>query len=341
MISQTLFRVLLRLYPPDFRVRFGGEMMEVFRDQLAEARQNGASGVAMLWLRTLPGFGRAALLERMETPHNYGSMKGGEPVLETIRSDLRFAGRMLWKSPLFTVVAVLCIALGCGAVTTIFSTMNALVLRPLPGASRGGQLIRLERKRPGGDDGVSFSYPWYQQIAERARTLNGVIAWGKVSLVLRGRADPGDVVYGELVSGNLFQVLGVQPALGRLFTPGEDRTELADPVIVVSETYWRVHLGADSSAVGRPMVVNGRTFTLIGVAPASFQGMDTPIRSDAWVPIHMQGALRNGPGPLNDVSSIWLRVAARLGDGVDRAAARRTRLARPGARGRDAGRELA
>lgn len=242
-------------------------------------------------------------------------------MFETLRSDLRFATRMLVKTPLFTIVAVLCIAIGSGAVTTIVSAMSAMVYRALPGTRDGGRLVRIERKRPGGDDGVSLSYPWYRQIGERAQSLDGVVAWGKTSLVLRGGADAGDAVYGSFVSGNLFPVLGVQPLLGRFFAPDEDRPGAGTPVIVVSERYWRAHLGGDSAAVGRDILVNGRRATLIGVAPATFQGMDPPILSDAWVPLAMQALVRPAAAPLEDPGATWLRAAARLRPGITLSAA--------------------
>jgi predicted permease len=237
-------------------------------------------------------------------------------MLETLRSDLRFASRMLWKSPLFTAVAVVCIAVGSGAVTTIYSAMNAMVLRALPGTAEGDRLVRIERKRPGGDDGVSLSYPWYREIRDRSRTLDGVIAWSKVPLVLRGGSDAGDAIYGSIVSVNLFPVLGIRPLLGRFFSPDEDRSGGASPVLVVSERYWRAHLGADTAAIGRDLLVNGHRATLIGVAPAAFQGMDTPIRSDAWVPLGMLALVQPGAPDLEDGRATWLRAAARLAPGA-------------------------
>lgn len=252
-------------------------------------------------------------------------------MLATLRQDLRLAARLLWSSPLFTLVAIACIAIGSGAVTTIVSAGNAMVLRPLAGSADGGRLVRIERKRPGGNDGVSLSFPWYTALRDATRGLDGVAAWGKASLVLRGGSGPGDAVYGSLVSGNLFDVVGVRPLLGRFFLPEEDRTELTHPVLVVSERYWRSHLGADSAAVGRDLLVNGRPFTLIGVAPASFRGMDDPILSDAWVPLAMQRVLRPRAGGAADPGDTWLRAAARLRDGTSPAAAQAelTALATP------------
>lgn len=257
---------------------------------------------------------RSALVERWHARHE-PSPRLMSVWLLNLRGDLRHAARTLGKSPMFLVIAVSCIALGSGAVTTIFSTMNALILRPMPGTTHGEELVRIERKKPNENDGVSASYPIFLQLKERARTLQELVAWGKVSLVIRHGSEPGIGVYGSLVSGNLFQALGVQPYLGRFFTPEEDQAELTHPVIVVSEHFWRVRLGADSSAIGRELIVNGHPFRLIGVAPAAFQGMDAPIQSDAWAPVHMQRFLRTTPGPLNDPQGIWLRLAGRMAPG--------------------------
>lgn len=318
--SDRIFLALTRLYPSDFRARFGEEMLQVHRDQLAGAGQAGRLGVARHWLRVVPGLVWAGFQEHREANRPLFA-EGGAPRLETVGQDVRLAIRMLWKTPLFTVIAVACIAVGSGAVTTIFSGANALVFRPLSGTSDAGRLVRIERKEKGGNEGASLSYPWYTTIRDQTRTLGGVVAWGKAALVLRGGSAPGDVVYGSLVSGNLFEVLGVRPYLGRFFAPDEDRTELTDPVIVVSENYWRTRLGADRGAVGRRILVNGQSFTLIGVAPREFRGMDEPIVSDAWVPLHMLPAIRSLASRLDDPGSAWLRMAGRLKPGISPAAA--------------------
>src|SRR5688572_24399309 len=155
-------------------------------------------------------------------------------MLESLTNDLHFAGRVLRKAPLFTIVAVMCISLGSGAVTTVFSAINAMVLRPLPGAEDAGSLFRFERKEPGKNDGISASHPYYEYLRDRTRTLDGLLAWGKASLSLRpaGTGEMGTAVYGSYVSGNFFSVLGVRPLLGRFFLPEEDRADLANPVIV-------------------------------------------------------------------------------------------------------------
>ncbi len=152
---------------------------------------------------------------------------GWENVVSTSVRDVRMAGRMLRKSPVFTGVAVLCIALGSGAVTTIFSAANALVLRPLRGATEPSQLVRLERKRLDGSEGISASYPFFEYLRDRSHTLDGVAVWGHLPLTLTVGHDEGIAVYGNLVSGNFFSVLGVRPLLGRFFAPrrGPSRTD--------------------------------------------------------------------------------------------------------------------
>lgn len=247
-------------------------------------------------------------------------------MLDSLTADLRFAGRMLRRSPLFTIVAVLCIALGSGAVATIFSAMNAMVLRPLAGAAQPEQLVRIERKAPGSNEGISASFPWYEQVRGRAHSVSALIAWGKASLALRtDGGELGTEVYGGYVTSNFFRVLGVRPLAGRFFIDDDDRAGTPEPAIVVSEGFWRAHLGADPGAVGRALWVNGHRFTLVGVAPAEFEGLDAPIEAEAWVPLHARPLLMPGSAPLDDPSNIWMRVAARL---------------RPGISSRDAGREL-
>jgi hypothetical protein len=271
-----LFSLALACFPPHFRERYGEDMAELFDDQRRAARaESGAAGVAALWLRTLPAMVRAGLLER-HTPDPLAPTPSypepGEKMLETLTADLRFALRMLRKSPVFAVVSVLCISIGSGAVTTIYSAMNALVLRPLPGATNGGALIRMERKEPGGNDGVSASYPLYELLRDRARTLDGVVAWGKGSFTIRSADEEGVEIYGNFVTANFFDVLAVRPLVGRFFVAEEGRTELMHPVIVISERVWRARFNGDAGVVGRPLSVNGHPYTIVGVAPALFQG---------------------------------------------------------------------
>lgn len=314
----ALIHFLIALFPPSFRDQFGDDMLELYRDQLHGAASQGRLAVLRLNLRTVLGMTGAALRERWTSRHE---PRVRRPWFANSGRDLRLAFRTLRKSPMFALVAVLCISLGSGAVTTIFSTMNALIFRPLPGTSDSERLVRIERKKPNEQDGTSASYPLYEQVRDRSRTLSDVVAWGKASLVIRSGEQAGTEVYGNLVSGNLFSVFGVKPLVGRFFTTDEDATELTHPVIVVSEGFWRTQLAASRDAIGKPLLVNGHPFTLIGVAPSAFQGMDSPIKVDAYAPIHMQRWLRTTPGPLTDPQGIWLRLGGRLAPGATMQAA--------------------
>jgi predicted permease len=325
-LSERVFARLMLLFPRAFRDRFGGDMRDLFRDQVREARaRDGISGVARLWVRTIPSLLQSALLERRDARRERSSVihrprtrtHRRDSVLQTLMTDLRYAGRMLRKAPVFTLVAVLVVSLGTGAVTTIFSAMNAVVLRPLPGTTDGERLVGVRRVSADGSEGMSASYAYYRHIRDEARTLDGVASWSKASISIADRGE-GHAVYGNIVSGNYFQVLGVRPALGRFFLPDEDRTPLTHPVVVVSHSFWTSVLGADSSVVGRSVTVNGHPYTVIGVAPAGFRGVFTPLKTDAWVPLMMQAQIRPGRDLEN---AVWLWMFGRLADGVSRDAA--------------------
>jgi predicted permease len=226
--------------------------------------------------------------------------------------DFRFAVRMLVKSPLFTAVAVLCIALGTGAVTTIFSAMNAIVLRPLPGVTEPDRLVTIQRRSPDGSEGAQASYRLYEQMRDGSKTMEDVAAWSKVDLSI-GINGRGHAVYGNIVSGNFFKVLGVRPALGRFFLPEEDRTPLIHPVVVLAYSFWQTQLGADPGAVGRTVTVNGHPFTIVGVAPPGFRGAFTPLDVRAWVPLMMQAQVRPGR---DLTTAVWLWTFGRLKPGA-------------------------
>ena len=257
---------------------------------------------------------------------------GWESAVGSFATDLRYAGRMLRKSPVFTIVVVTVISLGTGAVTTVFSAMNALVFRPLPGVTDGARLMTLQRRAADGQSGISASHPYYEHLRERTRTLAGVGAWSKVSLTIQA-GDEGAPAQGYFVSGIYFSLLGVRPTLGRFFAPEEDRTPLTHPVIVLSHAFWRSWFSGDSGVIGRRVAVNGHPFTVIGVAPAEFRGIVGPIVTDAWVPIMMRRQLRPDIArDIRDPSHAWLQLFGRLKDGAASAAAERELTALTAAR---------
>jgi predicted permease len=258
---------------------------------------------------------------------------GWENVVGTAVADLRFAGRMLRKSPVFTVVVIFVISLGSGAVTTIFSAMNALVLRPIPGVGDPDRLVAIEPVRSDGQILQQASYLHYAYLRDTSRTLDAVGAWGRVALTIAAGTE-GSPVGGNMVSGNFFEILGISPVLGRFFAPEETRTPLSHPVIVVSHSFWSSRLGSDPAAIGRTLLVNGTPFTLIGVAPAEFHGIYTGLRADAWVSLMMQPLIRPRS---NLTNASWLWLLGHLRDGSTIEAARHELAALATAQAIDAG----
>jgi predicted permease len=258
---------------------------------------------------------------------------GWEHLVTTLLADLRLAGRMLRRSPVFTLVVVAVVALGSGAVTTIFSGMNAIVLRPVPGIADLERLVTLRPVRQNGDASEQGWYALHAYLRERSRTLDETVAWGRVSLTISARGE-GTAVFGNMVSGNYFQALGVQPALGRFFAADEDRTPLAHPVVVISHAFWTSRMGGDPAAVGSTVLVNGNPFTIIGVAPDDFRGVYTGLRADAWVPLMMQPQLRPRS---NLTTASWLWLFGRLRDGTNAGAAQQELAALADAYRRDSG----
>ncbi len=253
-----------------------------------------------------------------------------ENAVSSLATDVRYAMRMLRRSPVFTIVVVLVISLGVGAVTTIFSATNAFLLKPLPFATNPDRLVSIDRIERAGKGGAQASFPYYAMLRARTRTFADVAAWAKTDLTISA-GETGFAVYGNLVSANFFSVLGIRPVLGRFFLPEENVTPLTHPVIVVSEDFWRSSLGGDSSIVGRSVIVNGTAFTLIGVAPHGFTGIFTPIVASAWVPLMMLPRIRP-TGSLDSHSASWLWMFGRLKDGMSREAAQQDLVALTAAR---------
>jgi len=230
---------------------------------------------------------------------------------------------MLRKSPVFTIVAVLVITLGTGAVTTIFSAANAIALRPLAGVSNAGDLVEVSRVLGDGTGSLWASYPYYRFIRDGGGAhVADVAAWSMLPMTI-STGSAGVATQGSIVSGNFFRVLGVRPALGRFFTPDEDGAATAHPVVVISHGFWTTQLAADSAAIGRTVRLNGNAFTVVGVAPPEFRGPLGLLRTDAWVPLAMQLQLQPGNDLLTNPGPTWLQLFARVRSGVTRDAVQR------------------
>ena len=223
-------------------------------------------------------------------------------MLDGLAQDVRFGGRLLAKSPGFTSVAVLSLALGIGANTTIFTLINAVRLKMLP-VDDPARLVLLHWRSPDGVQtparstwgssrrdgsgliiGSSFSYPAFERIRDRNQVftmLFGFANLGRVSLAANG--EPG-LAQSQMVTGGAFETLGVRPQLGRTLGPDDDR-EGAEPVAMISHGYWQRRFGADPAIVGKAIAVNGHAFTIVGVTPARFSGISPGSADDLWMPL--------------------------------------------------------
>lgn len=230
-----------------------------------------------------------------------------------LTDDLRFAARTLSKRPLFTAAVVLTLGLSIGANSAIFSVINAALFAPL-GVRAPDQLINIYSTDSTGTRQGGTSYPDYLDLKSQAAGLNGVVGYSGLMTTLTDQGTP-QVLFGEMVTGNYFSVLGVPMALGRGFLPEEDQTPGGAPVVVLGHGLWTRRFGADSSILGRVITLNGHPFTVVGVASAGFKGLlFRGLVADLWAPVMMMGQLR--ADHLADRGERWMFLKARLAEGT-------------------------
>ena len=230
--------------------------------------------------------------------------------------DLRYGLRALARNPGFTTIAVLTIGIGIGANTTVFSWMRSMVLNPIPGAVQPERIVAIENMAADREP-LTTSYLDFTDFRDRLRLVNLVSAQlGSVFAV--GDGPNTSRVWGEMVSGNFFETLGLQPETGRFFAGAErDDTQNAHPVVVISHNYWRSHYHCDPSAIGSTLRVNDTIFTIIGVTPASFHGTRSGFDYEMWMPLTMYGKLTHtGTWMLRDRNTRNFQLFARLAPGA-------------------------
>jgi predicted permease len=256
----------------------------------------------------------AATLEWLER-------KGGMR-MESCWQDLRFGVRMLVKQPGFTLIAVLTLALGIGANGVIFSLVQASLLRPLPGVATDG-LLYVFSGNPNAPYNNS-SYPDYAEFRDRNQAFSGLAAYGGITASL-GAEERTELVTGGIVSGNYFDVLGVNAAVGRTLTTADDQAPGAHPVAVISHRLWQRSFGGNANVIGQPVRLNGQSFTVIGVLPAVYKSVLPGRLDDLYVPLMMQPVMRpprgGYSGEMNsDLLKVrgnrWLTMIGRLKSGV-------------------------
>jgi predicted permease len=234
--------------------------------------------------------------------------------METLLHDLRYAVRVMVKSPVLSALAILSLALGIGANTTIFSVANALLLQSVP-VHDPGRLLSLfvtDKKNPGFQP---MSHLNWQDYRQQADLFEGILGYNWVPLSLKTTGEPVRV-FAQLASGNYFDVLGVKASHGRAFSPAEDEVPGRDPVVVLSHGFWTKHAGADPGIVGRTLTLNGAAFTVLGVMPASFTGVDVGVRPEVWVPMAMNRQVQTGTNWYDQRRGLFIFTVGRLKPGV-------------------------
>jgi predicted permease len=320
MRAKSVYRALLQCYPAAFRQEYGNQMLLMFAEQLGEARRSGGRlEPAALWVdATLD----ALTIAPKEHCH-------------VILQDLRYALRTMAASPTFTAVATLSLALGIGANTAIFSLWNGVLHASLPAVHQPEQLVMLSNPDDAGmwtgrwdgrTDGPRswLTYGEFEQLRDHAEGLSALMASQSGLNTWQVRFDSGEweEARGRLVSGGFFQVLGVRPAIGRVFTAAEDRA--TTPYAVISHNYWQRRFGGRADVLGKTINMRQAALTIIGVAPPGFIGETSGQQPDLWLPLRMQPRVLPGKDRLHDTPPekvMWLNVFGRLRPGVTHAQA--------------------
>ncbi|MEO6805036.1 MAG: ABC transporter permease [Edaphobacter sp.] len=245
--------------------------------------------------------------------------------MQSLLQNLRYALRQLRKSPGFTLTVVLTLALGIGANAAVFTLFDQVLLRMLP-VQQPQQLVRFEwtgdfsgnESSFGGGLENYFSYPMYKDLRDQNQVFSGVLAADKTSVGIswNNQAENEDA---EIVSGNYFDLLGLKPALGRLLNQQDDTAKNANPQLVLSYAYWKSRFASSSAVIGQTININGHPFTVIGVAPESFQTAIGGYKPGVFIPISMSDIAMPWRTPIDDFNNhqaIWLTLIARLKPGM-------------------------
>jgi predicted permease len=265
-----------------------------------------------------PEAARAAALERfgpVEPMKNRYRDRRIFPIVEAIFRDVRYSARFIRRSPGFALMALATLAIGIGATTAVFSLVNRAVFQPLP-VDRPSDIVSLSN---GSSRGMlnMFSYPNYEDLRDRGEVFDGLVAY-RFTPIAASANGVNERLWAYLVSGNYFGVLGVRPVVGRPISEADDAQRGAAPVAVISFRYWQQRFGGDPGAIGRPVVVNGRTYTIVGVAPRGFFGTEVVAAPDFWFPLAMQPVIENGSPKIEERRADTVFVLGRLRPGVNR-----------------------
>src|SRR6267154_1851040 len=249
---------------------------------------------------------RAVRLERgsLEITKEVVRSGGWESLVDTLWRDLLFAVRMLRRNPGSTAAVVIALALGIGLNTTVFSFVNALLLRPPEGVKAPEELREIWMHNPrdsGAQAYLPLTYPDYLYYRDHNQSFEGMLVYDfEPQMVTWNRSGEGQTEFGQLVSGNFFSLLGVNAVLGRTISAEDDQPANPQPVVVLGYGFWRRHLGSDSTIVGKTLMLNGVNYNVIGVTPARFTGLLVGFEPDFWAPTAMVEQITRDKGRLSN-----------------------------------------
>ena len=321
--ADRAYRLLLRLYPREFRERFGGDMTDFFHDRRIAARQQGTLGVARVWMSAIADVFRVAALERADTTarrargmrgsrkrdnHRTASDTRDEDMMATLMGDIRYALRGMLTKPAFSAIVLATLALGIGANVAIFSVVNGVLLRPLP-YPQADRVVQIEHVEPY----TTVSEPEFVDYRDGTKRFERMAAFSQGAGTLTGEREPERVTIAR-VSDGFFSILGVPTEVGRTFVPEEDRRHgFPRRAAVLSHGLWTRRFGADKSIVGKEIRINDVSVTVVGVMPERFKYPSSEIA--LWMPLRL------------NYDTLWARnnhylwLIARLKPGVSAAAA--------------------
>ena len=237
-----------------------------------------------------------------------------------LMNDISYALRQFRKSPLFTLIAVITLAVGIGASTAIFTLLDQALIRSLP-VNHPEQLVRLRytgespghTNNYGGDDKDFFSYPMYRDLRDKNSVFSGLLANDEKYVGVQWN-DRSELAEAELVSGNYFEVLGLQPALGRLLLPSDDVPN-GNPVVVLSSNYWKMKLGSNPDVIGKALLLNAHPFTIVGVVQPGFHSVVAGETPGLFVPASVKSIITPRWQDFEDRQSHWITIVGRLKPG--------------------------
>ena len=302
---------LTAAYPRAFRERFEAGMRDALAEDYAIARREGLRARVRFWIASTFDAVRFGLAERFASagpPLQPDPPRRKGAVMSAFRIDLRDAWRSLQATPVVTAVCVLSLALGIGANTALFSILNSLLLKSLP-VHDPARLVLIE--------GGTWTNPIWEEVRNRqSEVFDGAFAWSsqRFDLSMHGESD---FAAGAYASGNMFDVLGVAPILGRTFNASDDVRGLGPdgPVAVISESFWRRRFGSANDIVGRTITLSRKPFTIVGVLPAHFFGPEIGSAGDVIIPVADEAFIDGPANRLDRRSTWWLDIMARLKPG--------------------------